>query len=270
MSMTAFQPFGDSSSARQTKFPAAVFTRISTHPNVPMACAIMLSTCSGSRTSTWKVLACWPARSSAARPASRCSVLRLAITTRAPTLARLLAIASPIPVPPPVTIATWSFRSSASNMRERISAGCYNPRDGSATSCVTRRECMPRDQNIPTRRRRQPSPEAYQRLFEAVHEGVYIGRIAPEFSTTETIAANAHLRLMFGYAADASDAPSPFDVERFTDAEARQAFFSRLERDQAVTDYLLRLKRADGSPMWVEVTAHAEADRERGGLRVEA
>jgi PAS domain S-box-containing protein len=126
------------------------------------------------------------------------------------------------------------------------------------------------DRNTPATRRRLRSPEAYQRLFEAVHEGVYIGQIRPGSDAPETIAANAHLRLMFGYAADAADAPSPFDPDRFTDAEARQAFFSRLERDQAVADYLLRLKRADGSPMWVEVTAHAESERGSRGLRIEA
>jgi PAS domain S-box-containing protein len=106
-------------------------------------------------------------------------------------------------------------------------------------------------------------------LFEAVHEGVYIGRVGPDFDKPETVAANPHLRLMFGYAADAADAPSPFDHDRFTDSEARHAFFTRLERDHAVTDYLLRVKRADGSPMWVEVTAHAEKDR-AGGLRIQA
>jgi signal transduction histidine kinase len=35
-----------------------------------------------------------------------------------------------------------------------------------------------------------------------------------------------------------------------------------------VTDYLLRLRRADKTPMWVEVTAHAEGGR--AGLRIEA
>ena len=126
------------------------------------------------------------------------------------------------------------------------------------------------DRSTPVARRRPRSAEAYQRLFEAVHEGVYIGRIAPGPGEAETIAANAHLRLMFGYAADAPDVPSPFDADRFTDVEARQAFFSRLQRDHAVSDYLLRLRRADGSPMWVEVTAHAEGDKPPGALRIEA
>jgi two-component system, cell cycle sensor histidine kinase and response regulator CckA len=82
----------------------------------------------------------------------------------------------------------------------------------------------------------------------------------------DTVAANPHLRLMFGVTADAD--LCPFSREHFLDREARDAFFARLERDTAVADYLLRLRRADGAAMWVEVTAHAEADR--GALRVEA
>jgi signal transduction histidine kinase len=52
------------------------------------------------------------------------------------------------------------------------------------------------------------------------------------------------------------------------DPLARQGFLERLERDGAVTDYLLRLRRADRSPIWVEVTAHSEAGA--AGFRVEA
>jgi signal transduction histidine kinase/CheY-like chemotaxis protein len=86
---------------------------------------------------------------------------------------------------------------------------------------------------------------------------------------SDTIAANAHLRLMFGFPADApAGEPRPFDLDRFSALEAREAFFSRLERDGAVTDYLLRLRRADGSPMWVEVTAHAE--RSGTALRIDS
>nr|MBA2302841.1 PAS domain-containing protein [Acidobacteriota bacterium] len=110
-------------------------------------------------------------------------------------------------------------------------------------------------------------PEEFARLFEAVHEGVYIGLITPD--GTLTLSANPYLRLMFGYAADtpALDV-RPFDAERFVDAQAREAFVDRLTHDNSLTDYLLRLRRADRAPMWVEVTAHAE--RDGTALRVEA
>jgi signal transduction histidine kinase len=104
-------------------------------------------------------------------------------------------------------------------------------------------------------------------LFESVHEGVYIGTVNGE--STKTLAANPHLKLMFGFAAEAADGDvRPFELEHFVDPQARDGFVDRLQRDGAVTDYLLRLRRADKSPMWVEVTAHAE--RGRDGLRIEA
>jgi C4-dicarboxylate-specific signal transduction histidine kinase len=121
--------------------------------------------------------------------------------------------------------------------------------------------------------------EPYARLFEAAHEGVYIGEIAAE-GPGRTIAANPHLKLMFGCGADASPAElRPFEPERFVDQQSREAFVARLARDGSVADYLLRLRKVDGAPMWVEVTAHVaeESDEAKasynnasGTLRVEA
>jgi PAS domain S-box-containing protein len=113
-----------------------------------------------------------------------------------------------------------------------------------------------------------PRGEAFARLFEAVHEGVYIGMVGG--AGTTTLAANPHLKLMFGYPGETSaEDVRPFDIERFVDAQARSGFIDRLSRDGAITDYLLRLRRADGNTMWVEVTAHADRAPE-STLRVEA
>jgi two-component system cell cycle sensor histidine kinase/response regulator CckA len=115
--------------------------------------------------------------------------------------------------------------------------------------------------------RTRPSASAFARLFESVHEGVYIGSM--NGVSSQTIAANPHLKLMFGFAAEtAEEDVRPFELDRFVDPQARDGFLGRLQRDGAVTDYLLRVRRADKTPMWVEVTAHAE--RGRDGLRVEA
>lgn len=132
---------------------------------------------------------------------------------------------------------------------------------------------------IPTHSPDRPSPHeaprasAFARLFEAVHEGVYIGRIVTRAIGTEphtTLAANAHLRGMFGVAADTPEADvQPFAAERFADPPARATFIDRLSRDGAVTDYLLRMRRLDGSSMWVEVTARAEP-APAGVLHIEA
>jgi signal transduction histidine kinase len=98
---------------------------------------------------------------------------------------------------------------------------------------------------------------ALARLFEVVHEGVYLGTV--DEAGSATVAANPHLKLMFGYSADAPDADvRPFDPDRFVDPQSRTTLLERLTRDGAVSDFLLRLRRADNAPMWVEVTAHAE------------
>jgi signal transduction histidine kinase/BarA-like signal transduction histidine kinase len=110
---------------------------------------------------------------------------------------------------------------------------------------------------------------AFARLFEAVHEGVYIGTIGPE--TTSTIAANPYLKLIFGFASEAHEREvCPFDKKRFVDPQARVALLERLTSDGAVNDYLLRLRRADGDAVWVEVTARADHPSEDGTLRIEA
>jgi signal transduction histidine kinase len=110
---------------------------------------------------------------------------------------------------------------------------------------------------------------AFARLFEAVHEGVYIGTLGPE--TTSTMAANPHLKLIFGYAGEAPEVDvRPFDRERFVDPQARVALLERLATDGSVSDYLLRLRRADNSAVWVEVTARADPPSEDGAIRVEA
>ncbi len=115
--------------------------------------------------------------------------------------------------------------------------------------------------------------DAFARLFEAVHEGVFIGDLAPDDPGHDgtTIAVNPHLKLIFGYAAETPDSSvSPFAAARFADPRARTSFLERLATDRAVTDYLLRMRRVDTSPVWVEVTARAERAPRGGSLRVEA
>ena len=109
---------------------------------------------------------------------------------------------------------------------------------------------------------------ALARLFDALHEGVYIGTLGPDSSTT--IAANPHLKLIFGYGNDAAEQDvRPFDVERFVDPLARGALLERLTTDGSVADYLLRLRRADQTPVWVEITGQADRASMDGAMRVE-
>jgi hypothetical protein len=99
---------------------------------------------------------------------------------------------------------------------------------------------------------------AFARLFEAVHEGVYIGTIGIE--STSTIAANPHLKLIFGYASEEPESKvCPFDRDRFVDPQARVALLERLATDGAVTDYLLRLRRADATRSGLKSPARRSA-----------
>jgi two-component system NtrC family sensor kinase len=102
---------------------------------------------------------------------------------------------------------------------------------------------------------------------------VFIGALAPSEggARDSTLAANPHLKQIFGYPANTPEADvAPFAPERFVDADARSVLVSRLAEAGAVTDHLLRMRRVNGSPVWVEVTARARPARSGGLLRVEA
>jgi signal transduction histidine kinase/BarA-like signal transduction histidine kinase len=124
---------------------------------------------------------------------------------------------------------------------------------------------------------RRPSSQqhranAFARLFEAVHEGVFIGELSadPGIAST-TLAVNPHLKLILGYAPETPDHElSPFAPARFVDPAARTAFLARLLNEGAVTDYLLRLRRRDGDTVWVEVTARADTTPPSPTAHVEA
>ena len=101
---------------------------------------------------------------------------------------------------------------------------------------------------------------AFARLFEAVHEGVFIGTLSDDCdSGGTTIAANPWLKSILGFPADTAEPDvAPLAPERFADPAARSAFLERLVEERSVTDYLLRMRRVDGSPIWLEITARAE------------
>jgi len=93
-------------------------------------------------------------------------------------------------------------------------------------------------------------------VFQAVREGVYVGTLAA--ASTTTLSANPHLKTIFGYPLETAESlVQPFDISRFVDVQARTLFIERLDREGHVTDHLLRLRRVDGGPIWVEVTASA-------------
>ena len=106
-------------------------------------------------------------------------------------------------------------------------------------------------------------------MFQAVREGVYIGTLGA--ASTATLSANPHLKTIFGYPPETAETlVQPFALSRFVDPQARTLFVERLDREGAVVDHLLRLRRVDGAPIWVEVTASAGHTSPGNQLRIEA
>ena len=117
---------------------------------------------------------------------------------------------------------------------------------------------------------RQPrTDDAFARFFDALPEGAYVGVLGRESSTT--VAVNPRLRLIFGWPATTPAADvRPFDPDRFVDEQAREEFLNRLTQDGQVEAHVIRLRRANGSPFWVEVTARVDPHGAARGLRLEA
>jgi signal transduction histidine kinase len=109
----------------------------------------------------------------------------------------------------------------------------------------------------------------FERFFEAVHEGFYVGVLDPAGSTT--IAVNSHLKLVLGHPPETpAHLVRPFDPAGFVDPDLRGAFLQQLAQSGAVTDHLVRLRRADNTVAWIEVTAAAEpSEPPAGGLLIE-
>ena len=100
----------------------------------------------------------------------------------------------------------------------------------------------------------RPPAELLAGLYDSISEGIYVGVL--DAAGVETLGANPHLKLMFGFDPEEPDGRvRPFASDRFLDERARTDFIARLRRDGAVSNYLVRLRRVDDSSMWVEVTA---------------
>jgi two-component system NtrC family sensor kinase len=113
------------------------------------------------------------------------------------------------------------------------------------------------------------SYEAFVDLFMGLREGIYVGLVGSD--ETATLAANPQLRSIFGWADETPEAAvRPLDPDRFVDDQARADFLQHLRHEGMARDYLLRLRRVDGTSMWVEVTARAVVLASAPTLRVEA
>ena len=104
--------------------------------------------------------------------------------------------------------------------------------------------------------------EGIARFFADVGLGVFVGSIDAAGKGVSvdlaTPSANACLKRMLGYPAETPDHQiDPFNPERFVDQQARESLFTGLAHDGQIVDQLVRLRRNDGSLVWVEITATA-------------
>src|SRR5436190_7903590 len=127
MSITVRHALGDMSSAGTGKLAAALFTSTLGRPSSASDASNAAATWSASRMSHPTVSTRAPIASIAARPASRCSGLRLAITIAAPARANSAAIALPMPVPAPVTKTVSPSNVPAGNADAPTAGGFANP-----------------------------------------------------------------------------------------------------------------------------------------------
>ena len=108
----------------------------------------------------------------------------------------------------------------------------------------------------------------FAQLFDHIQVGAFIGILSDHGD--RTVAANVRLRLIFGYPIETDEHTLlPFDLERFIDPLTRPNLLDRLRHDGSITDFLVRVRRADLTPIWIEITGHADT-RPDGSVRLEA
>jgi PAS domain S-box-containing protein len=112
---------------------------------------------------------------------------------------------------------------------------------------------------------------AIRRLFESAREGIYIGWLeAADGAAGTTLAVNPCLKQILGYPADADEQSILlFAPAHYVDLSARARLCDVLIGQGGVNDYLVQLRRVDGSHVWVEITAHTNASADRR-VRVDA
>lgn len=101
---------------------------------------------------------------------------------------------------------------------------------------------------------------AFARLIEDIHEGIYVGVLAIEPQDRDaTLIVNRHLRRMLGYPANSPESEVvPLCPAMFMDGAERAALIDRLRTAGRVDGFLVRLQRPDRSEIQVEITARGD------------
>ena len=120
--------------------------------------------------------------------------------------------------------------------------------------------------------------DTFAQFFKNIPEGVFIGTFCPTSNPKnpskikeKTLVANPYLRNIFGYQATIPEAEIQlFADSSFADPESRRAFLDQLIDQKSINDYLLRMRKVDGSLIWVEITASVTPLDKHGNVRIEA
>jgi len=113
--------------------------------------------------------------------------------------------------------------------------------------------------------------EIFGRLLGSLQEGVFVGLLTPGASgLRQTLVANPAVKRLLGLPVDTPESEvDPFAPARFADPATRGSFLDRLTSEGSVSNYLLRMRRADDTTRLIDVTAHVRAT-ESGGVLVDA
>lgn len=104
---------------------------------------------------------------------------------------------------------------------------------------------------------REEEGKKYRAIFEKALEGIYRSTAGGLF-----IEANREMARILGYDSPEHLMQSISDISRqlYCDPDDRERVFSILRRDGVVKDFETRMRRRDGSEIWVEFNARSEKD----------
>jgi len=92
---------------------------------------------------------------------------------------------------------------------------------------------------------REESDRRYQSLFERIPAGVFRSTIEGRI-----LDCNPALKRMLGYG-PSDEAPTSYSSDVFFDPAGAEQAYEKLMAERALTNYEIKLKRKDGTPLWV-------------------
>ena len=104
---------------------------------------------------------------------------------------------------------------------------------------------------------RRKAEEKYRSIFENAVEGIFQSTVEGQFLT-----ANPAMARMFGYGSPGELLGAVSDIrdQLYVDPERRDEFYRIASRDGVVNGFEIRLRRKDGSSVWVSANARAVYD----------